>query len=680
MKKIVKTLLLALAMPLAAQAQGWPSSYDGVMLQGFYWDSFKDTRWVKLQKQAPDFNGYFSLVWLPQSGKTNGSLSMGYDPYYFFNQNSSFGTAEELRSLIKTFRTNNIGAIADVVINHHQTNGWWNFPSETYGTETYQLQTTDIVANDDAHNAGYTTAAQAQRDGITLSSNNDEGEDFSGMRDLDHKSANVQRIVKAYEHFLVNDLGYVGFRYDMVKGFDGSHVGNYNDAAGVSFSVGECWDNSGTLTNWINATGKRSAAFDFQFKYVVNNAANTGNWGNLGQRNPQGDMPLINNNAYRRYAVTFVENHDTQLRADGSSNGPLQRDTLAANAYMLAMPGTPCVFYRHYQAYPDQIKAMIDARKAAGITNTSDYSPYRSTAAYYGCIVNGTKADLLVLVGSGYSEPAANRFVKVLSGYHYAYYLSPAAETPFADKPSGSYAQSFSTTLTAVSATAGARLVYTLDGSTPTASSLQAESGTRIAINRVEGSTVTLKVGLLIGGHVSNIVTRTYSFPAPEQVSFQTPPAGYTWNAYFIAPASWDVDTDVYAWAWTPTTSNYTPDDNATWPGDNEHVYRIGRTANGRYIWQWCYYGTKTSAPKFIIFNNGQSGVGSNQTHDMTFTNGGWYDMTTTAANPALGIDHITAPSASGAGADYYTLNGTRVSKPVQKGIYIHKGRKVIVR
>ena len=680
MKKIVKTLLLALAMPLATQAQGWPSSYDGVMLQGFYWDSFKDTRWVKLQKQAPDFNGYFSLVWLPQSGKTNGSLSMGYDPYYFFNQNSSFGTADELRSLINTFRSNGIGTIADVVINHHQTNGWWSFPHEIYGTETYQLQTTDIVANDDAHNAGYTTAAQAQRDGITLSSNNDEGEDFSGMRDLDHKSANVQRIVKAYEHFLVNDLGYIGFRYDMVKGFAGSHVGNYNDAAGVSFSVGECWDNSGTITNWINATGKRSAAFDFQFKYVVNNAANTGNWGNLGQRNPQGDMPLINNNAYRRYAVTFVENHDTQLRADGSSNGPLQRDTLAANAYMLAMPGTPCVFYRHYQAYPDQIKAMIDARKAAGITNTSDYSPYRSTAAYYGCIVNGTKADLLVLVGSGYSEPAANRFVKILSGHHYAYYLSPSAETPFADKPSGSYAQSFSTTLTAVSATADARLVYTLDGSTPTASSLQAESGTRIAINRVEGSTVTLKVGLLIAGSVSHVVTRTYAFPAAEQVNFETPAAGYTWNAYFIAPASWDADTDVYAWAWTPTTSNYTPDDNATWPGDNEHVYRIGRTANGRYIWQWCYYGTKTSAPKFIIFNNGQSGVGSNQTHDMTFTNGGWYDMTTTAANPALGIDHVTAPSASGAGADYYTLDGTRVSKPVQKGIYIHKGRKVIVR
>ena len=33
-----------------------------------------------------------------------------------------------------------------------------------------------------------------------------------------------------------------GFRYDMVKGFDGSHVADYNDATGVEYSVGEYWD------------------------------------------------------------------------------------------------------------------------------------------------------------------------------------------------------------------------------------------------------------------------------------------------------------------------------------------------------------------------------------------------------------------------------------------------------
>ena len=80
---------------------------------------------------------------------------------------------------------------------------------------------TDIVANDD----GGATKTWTNSKGISLSSNNDEGEDWSGCRDLDHKSTNVQTIIKAYENFLIKDLGYIGFRYDMVKGFNASHGG-----------------------------------------------------------------------------------------------------------------------------------------------------------------------------------------------------------------------------------------------------------------------------------------------------------------------------------------------------------------------------------------------------------------------------------------------------------------------
>ena len=29
-----------------ASAQGWPQNYGGVMLQGFYWDSYDDTQWA----------------------------------------------------------------------------------------------------------------------------------------------------------------------------------------------------------------------------------------------------------------------------------------------------------------------------------------------------------------------------------------------------------------------------------------------------------------------------------------------------------------------------------------------------------------------------------------------------------------------------------------------------------
>ena len=46
--------LLICSIELQAQAQGcWPENYGGVMLQGFYWDSFSDTKWTKLEQQAP---------------------------------------------------------------------------------------------------------------------------------------------------------------------------------------------------------------------------------------------------------------------------------------------------------------------------------------------------------------------------------------------------------------------------------------------------------------------------------------------------------------------------------------------------------------------------------------------------------------------------------------------------
>ena len=40
MKKKLLTLTCALVLPLLALAQGWPANYGGVMLQGFFWDSW----------------------------------------------------------------------------------------------------------------------------------------------------------------------------------------------------------------------------------------------------------------------------------------------------------------------------------------------------------------------------------------------------------------------------------------------------------------------------------------------------------------------------------------------------------------------------------------------------------------------------------------------------------------
>ena len=254
MKRFYSTII-ALVATVSMMAQGWPSNYGGVMLQGFSWDSYVDTQWSNLESQADELSQYFNLIWVPQSGNCNTSHNvMGYTPVYYFNQNSSFGTEAQLRSMIKAFKNKGTGIVADVVVNHRNNLGvggsWVDYPAETYNGVTYQMHSTDIVANDD----GGQTKTWATANGYSLSSNNDEGEGWSGCRDLDHKSENVQKVIKAYVKYLVDDLGYTGFRYDMVKGFNGSHVADYNDAAGVAYSVGECWDSNSTIKNWINAT------------------------------------------------------------------------------------------------------------------------------------------------------------------------------------------------------------------------------------------------------------------------------------------------------------------------------------------------------------------------------------------------------------------------------------------
>ena len=74
---------------------------------------------------------------------------------------------------------------------------------------------------------------------------------------------------------------------------------------------------------------------------------------------------------YKRYAVTFIENHDTEYRSASAPQDPIKSNIEAANAYLLAMPGTPCVFLKHWKDYKESIKQMIYARQLAGITNTS---------------------------------------------------------------------------------------------------------------------------------------------------------------------------------------------------------------------------------------------------------------------------------------------------------------------
>ncbi|MBQ8464026.1 MAG: alpha-amylase [Prevotella sp.] len=601
MKRILLILSFAIFHLSSGLAQGWPSAYGGVMLQGFYWDSYTDSQWGVLEKQADNLSTTFDLVWIPQSANCGGQ-SMGYDDLYWFsNYNSSFGTGDELKSMIQTFKSKGIGTIADIVINHRKNvSNWVDFPKETYKGVTYQLQSTDICANDDDG----ATKTWATQNGYSLSSNNDTGEGWGGMRDLDHKSANVQTNVKAYLKMLLEDYGYAGFRYDMVKGYSGEFTKLYNNDAKPQFSVGECWDGSNTIKNWIDATDKTSAAFDFQFRYTVRNAANNGDWTNLGKQN-DGNWPLVsstfNQGSYRQYAVTFVENHDTEYRSASAQQDPLRKDTLAANAYLLAMPGTPCVFMKHWQAYKQEIANMAAVRKAVGITNVSVPTNLASSKDYYAVQVAGSgDKKLLCVVGTKAATytPNSNAWKKVISGYHYAYY-----------------------------------------------------------VQGIEPSAITLP--------------QLKEDEKPQDGVYGGVPSFCTVNegeicAFFEAPVAWG--SQIFTWAWMNggDGKDYV---GTSWPGVSATL--LGTADNGNKVFKWV--STKTTAPYGIIFSGG-----GNQTADLIFVNGGYYNKDGRQATVTTGIETLRSNSSLQPSA-VYDLQGRQVSQP-KSGLYIINQKKVVVR
>lgn len=675
MKKIYSTLVALLATANMF-AQGWPANHSGVMLQGFYWDSFSESKWTKLEAQAPELGQYFNLVWIPQSAYC-GNKSMGYDDLYWFsNYESSFGSESELRSLIKTFKNNGIGTIADVVINHRKNvSNWVDFPVETYKGVTYEMKSTDICANDD----GGKTKEWADKNGYKLSSIYDTGEDWGGMRDLDHSSQNVQTIVKAYLDMLLNDFGYAGFRYDMVKGYSGKYTGIYNDATKPNYSVGEYWDGKvSVVKNWLNATKVNnqitSAAFDFPIRYVVRDAIKA-NWSTVKTDG------LANDPAYKQYAVTFVENHDTEYRSSSKPQDPIRKDTLAANAYILASCGTPCIFYKHWIDCKQDIKAMINARQLAGITNTSNttFNAYKGDG-YNGIMTVGKKASLLAIVGPNANKfEVSNAYAEILNGYHYRYFMSKKANVAWVDLASGDYEGVMKAKLVAVSNADDAQLVYTTDGTEPTASSKKAKNGEEIEIPFGE---TTLKVGLLINGAVSGVLTRTYKVEKPA--AFEP----YDITVYANADkVGWTSGFNFWAWCDSPK-ENLTV--KGAWPGDK---ITQSKEIEGK---KWYYQTYKIKSKNYMVSFVFSTGNGSPQTVNFENINKDTYlevlneknneghykikdvtaDMPTTGITAAPTIDNTASKDNA-----WYTLSGMKMmQKPNQPGIYIHQGKKQIIK
>lgn len=424
-----------------------PAQCPDVMLQAFYWDSYDGsksttkygrTKWIDHingtnGSNATEMGQWFDMIWLPQLSKSTGG--MGYLPTNYSNLDSDLGTKKRLDELVSTFHQNGARVIADIVINHAVANqGWCNY-NVAYNFGEYGTFQPDgsYICNTDEMN--YSASAGSCKGYATGAADDGYGDEanYPDGRDWDHTNPTVQNMFKAYLKWLHNVVKIDGVRYDYCKGYHNSHINDYNKAAETYFSVMEYWDgNVNTLQSRLADAGWNTTTFDFATKYT---AFNNGIASDHYQGLRGAGLPGAGKS---RYAVTFVDSHDSFQRDDNElcgynkSMSVCPDKILQCNAYMLSMPGVPCVFWPHWVTFKDELKAMINARYKAGVHSESAVSD-ETGDGYYKATITGTNGQIRLLLGpnSGYGDTPAG-FTKAVTGVNYGVYYK--MNSPRGDK------------------------------------------------------------------------------------------------------------------------------------------------------------------------------------------------------------------------------------------------------
>lgn len=409
--------ILALSMQAgAATPPAQSGNSQAVLLQGFHWNSarYSNPNWYNtLLNNVSDLKGMgITHVWFPPPSDS-GAVE-GYMPRQLNNLNSKYGSSAELTNVVRAFTNNGIKAVADVVVNHRVgTTGWSDLTNPNW--------TTWAIVNNDECNCGLGNA--------------DSGDGFSAARDLDHRNVGeVQNGITTWLNSTIKPVGFSGLRFDYVKGFGASYAGQYANAFGAEFCVGELWTDLNlndvnphrqAIMNWINGTNNSCGAFDFTTKGLLNDALANGNYWRLkdAQGKPQGALGW-----WPAMSVTFVDNHDTgpsESCGSGQNHWPVPCGAVMQGyAYILSHPGIPTVYYPHIYNWglKTPIAALMAARKAAGVHSTSAVAIQQATQGLYAAIITGSTRQLAMKIGPNSWSPGAGWTLQT-SGTNYAVWM-----------------------------------------------------------------------------------------------------------------------------------------------------------------------------------------------------------------------------------------------------------------
>ena len=331
----------------------------GVLFQAFYWncpqeESQDGTWWNFLAGKLPELRqAGFTALWLPPAAKAAnlGGPSMGYDPYDYydfgdFNQKGRtrtwFGNQAELVALIRAAHGANMQVYADLVLDH---NSGGDAPERNpIDGKTRWTKFTPASGKFARDWQCFHPSPYESFDEMT----------FGDMPDLCHRNPKVYGEMIALAQWMIEEIGFDGFRFDFVKGYAPWMVKSIAELRYLNkarngfypFCVGECWDGERTIDDWLTSVNtfmdNPLSAFDFPLHYRLK--ALCDEFG-FSLRMLAAPGTVVHDNPLQ--AITFVDNHDT-IRDPGNA---INNDKLLAYSFILTHEGYPSVFWMDWYSF-----------------------------------------------------------------------------------------------------------------------------------------------------------------------------------------------------------------------------------------------------------------------------------------------------------------------------------------
>ena len=457
---------------------------NGIMFQYFEWfmGNLESNLWIQLKNDAKHLKEIgITSVWLPPACKATSPFDTGYGIYDLydlgeFDQMGSiktkYGTKAELLEAIGELHNNGIQVYADVVLNHkangdeketfmvrevdpsnrnevitepYEIESWtkFTFPGRNNKYSSFKwdhrhFTGTDFNTRDNKY-AIYMIEGENKgwSQGVTLEKGN---YDYLMFNDIDYKHPDVVKEVRNWALWFATETKVDGFRFDAVKHINDYFIrdlirkikGEYRDDF---YAVGEYWSqDSNEINTYLKNTGFEMDLFDVKLHFNMHLASKSYD---------RYDMRKIFEGTlvkdYPDYAVTFVDNHDSQPTQAMQSWVEPWFKPLAYTLILLRKQGYPSIFYGDYygiksQNFIDGHQAIIDKllyiRTYHAYGEEIDYFDHKNIIGWvrmgdethpYGCAIimsNGKSGKKKMNVGSinkdaVYADYTGNRTDKV---------------------------------------------------------------------------------------------------------------------------------------------------------------------------------------------------------------------------------------------------------------------------